>query len=198
MMIKALIFDYNGVITTSGDFESFLAEKAEKTNRKANEIQLMVRQHWDLAKVGAANSELLWIMAADYFRCEVRQLRQEWLDWFGVRQDLLSFIKKLKNKYKTALLTNIIRDWFEQVKKEQYLDRYFDHIVSSYEARAAKPDPAIFGYVLRKLGLCAEECIFIDDQEKNTSAAAKLGFTVILFESMEKLQKKLAEYGVTV
>lgn len=197
-MIKAIIFDYNGVITNHGDFESFLAEKAVKTNRNASEIQQMVRQHWDLAKIGAANSELLWIMVADYFRGDIQELRQEWLVWFGVRKDLLSLITTLRTRYKTALLTNIVRDWFEQVKKEQHLDKYFDYIVSSYEVRAAKPDPVIFGYLLRQAGLPAGECIFIDDQEKNTKAAQKLGFKVILFESVKKLKGKLAEYGVTV
>lgn len=197
-MIKALIFDYNGVLTNHGDFESFLAEKAKNTSRDAREIQQIVRQYWDLAKVGAIDSELIWVHVAGYFHCEAQELRREWLSWFKLRQDLLLLITKLKNKYKTALLTNITRDWFEQVRKEQNLEAYFEVIVSSYEAKAAKPDPEIFEYTLQKLGLKADECIFIDDQEKNTSAAFKIGFKVILFESVKKLKVQLMEYGVMV
>ncbi|MEK6950846.1 MAG: HAD family phosphatase [Nanoarchaeota archaeon] len=196
-MIKAVIFDYNGVITVPGDFESFLADKAKKTNREATAIQRLVREHWDRAKVGALDSELLWVQAADYFHCPRLELRQEWLSWFRLRKDLLLFIKQLKRNYKTALLTNIIRDWFEQVRPEQHLDDYFDVIVTSYEAQAAKPQPAIFKYALDQLGLKAEECIFVDDQEKNIRAAAALGFKTILFSSAEQLQQELSKPGVS-
>ncbi|MBI2668818.1 HAD family phosphatase [Candidatus Woesearchaeota archaeon] len=195
-MIKAVIFDYNGVITNQGDFDGFLAEKAHQSHRPVQEIQQIVKHHWDLAKVGAIDSELIWVHAADYLHCEASELRQEWLSWFGLRKDLLLFIKQLKMKYKTALLTNITRDWFEQAKQEQHLDTYFDVIVSSYEAGAAKPGQKIFEYCLRKLNLGAADCIFIDDQTKNIESAANLGFKTILFLSEDQVKQGLITLGI--
>ena len=197
-MIKAIIFDYNGVLTVPGEFNGFLAQEARHRNCDLAEIKKIVRHHWDLARVGAIKSELLWISAAQYFHCNPQELRQAWLAWFTLRPDLLLSIKKLKIKYQTVLLTNMIQDWFEQIKQEQHLNDYFHHLIASYEAQAAKPDIKIFNYTLLKLGLTPEECIFIDDQEKNTVAAARLGFKTILFSSTENLILQLAEHGVTI
>lgn len=56
---------------------------------------------------------------------------------------------------------------------------YFDGMVTSFEAHAAKPDPKIFEYAIENLGIKPEETIFFDDSETNTKAAAALGFQTV-------------------
>ncbi len=53
-------------------------------------------------------------------------------------------------------------------------------MVTSFEAKAAKPDAQIFHYTCRSLGIVPEETLFFDDSEANTSAAAALGFNTAL------------------
>ena len=58
-------------------------------------------------------------------------------------------------------------------------DYYFDGMVTSFEAKCAKPDPEIFRYTCRKLGIRPEETVFFDDSTANTDAAAALGFRTV-------------------
>ncbi|MEU1284491.1 HAD family phosphatase [Kitasatospora sp. NPDC005856] len=56
----------------------------------------------------------------------------------------------------------------------------FDEVVLSAEVGLRKPDPAIFRLVLDRLGVSAEECLFVDDSEQNLATAAELGITPVL------------------
>ena len=190
-MIKAVIFDYNGVLTCQGTFAPLIQEYSVKCGRNSEELAKLVRQYWDLAKLDKIPSMQFWEKIAEFLNQDPQQLRRNWIDSFGFREEMLSVIKQIKKSYKTALLTNEIQDWTEEAIKKYSLETYFACIVPSYQAKAAKPDPKIFHYLLKKLDLTAEECVFIDDQEKNTSAAIKMGFNTILFVSIDQVQKEL-------
>jgi len=56
-------------------------------------------------------------------------------------------------------------------------------VVDSAFVGVRKPDPAIYGIVLERLGLAAGECAFVDDIAINVRAAAELGFAGVRFES---------------
>ncbi|MEE1820966.1 HAD family phosphatase [Streptomyces sp. BE20] len=55
----------------------------------------------------------------------------------------------------------------------------FDVVVLSAEVGLRKPDPAIFSLTLDRLGVPAEETVFVDDSEQNLVAAAELGVTPV-------------------
>lgn len=56
---------------------------------------------------------------------------------------------------------------------------YFDGIVTSFEAKCCKPDPAIFRKVVEEFGINPSETIFFDDSEANCRIAAGLGFRAV-------------------
>jgi 2-haloacid dehalogenase len=74
--------------------------------------------------------------------------------------------------------------------------RLFDGIVISGEVKVAKPDPLIFGLMLKMIDRPAVECLFIDDSESNVSAAQKLGFATILFKSPDQLELELEKLEI--
>lgn len=104
----------------------------------------------------------------------------------GIPAHRLDELRRLRRSYRVYMLSNTnpimwkskIRDDFGQ----QGLTRedYFDGIVTSFEAKALKPDRAIFDYACRKLGIRPEETLFIDDSQANLVAAAALGFRTAL------------------
>ena len=55
-----------------------------------------------------------------------------------------------------------------------------------------KPDPRIFQHMLSIVGRPANECIYIDDSQKNFLAAQSLGFQAIHFQSPEQLQTDIS------
>lgn len=100
----------------------------------------------------------------------------------GIPRHRLEELRKLREKYKIYLLsnTNPIM-WHDKIAAEfrqegLTINDYFDGIVTSYEARALKPDAAIFRYAEEKLDIKPSETIFFDDSKQNTDAAAALGF----------------------
>ena len=55
-----------------------------------------------------------------------------------------------------------------------------------------KPNKDIFEHLLNKYGLHAEDCVFIDDSEKNVNGARAAGIKAILFTGdAEKLREEL-------
>lgn len=56
---------------------------------------------------------------------------------------------------------------------------YFDGMVTSFEAHAAKPDARIFDYAVENLGIKPEETLFFDDSQVNVDAAKALGFNAV-------------------
>ncbi|SFC62620.1 HAD family hydrolase [Streptomyces aidingensis] len=69
----------------------------------------------------------------------------------------------------------------------------FDEVVLSTDHGVRKPDPAIFHLVLDKLGVPAEQCLFVDDSEENLAAAHRLGITPLLALDEKVVARRLRE-----
>ena len=95
-------------------------------------------------------------------------------------------------------LTNWSAETFALVRPDPayaFLDR-FRRIFVSGELRLAKPDAAIFRHVLEAIGAPAEQCLFIDDAERNVAAAAALGLRTHHFTDAPQLGRELAQLGL--
>ena len=68
--------------------------------------------------------------------------------------------------------------------------------ILSCREKLIKPDPAIYRLLLARYGLTAEECVFLDDSEKNVRAARELGMYGIVFRDREQGLRELRELGV--
>lgn len=82
------------------------------------------------------------------------------------------------------ILSNYGQDSFEHLYRKDLFARLFtyfprDHLFVSGFMGSAKPYHSIFEIFLKKSGLMAEECVFIDDQLENVVAAQRLGFQAI-------------------
>ena len=94
--------------------------------------------------------------------------------------------------YRLVGLTNWSAEKFALSRARYELFNLFDDIIVSGEVGTMKPEREIFDLTLRKLGLCAQECLFIDDSLKNVEAAAAMGFRVIHFQSPSHLAAELS------
>ncbi|WBP85450.1 HAD-IA family hydrolase [Kitasatospora cathayae] len=69
----------------------------------------------------------------------------------------------------------------------------FDAVVLSAEHGVRKPEPEAFQVVLERLGVSAEECLFVDDSEENLVAAQRLGLTPVLGLDEDVVVRRLRE-----
>jgi putative hydrolase of the HAD superfamily len=117
--------------------------------------------------------------------------------WTTQNPAMLAWQLALKQRgFLTAILSNMGDNVLENMQREfDWLPR-FDVLVWSFQLRMAKPDPAIYRYVLQELGARAEETLFLDDKLVNIHAALALGFTAIQFSNVEKLRIDLVASGL--
>jgi HAD superfamily hydrolase (TIGR01509 family) len=116
--------------------------------------------------------------------------------WGGDRLDevLVDFIRGLREDYTTALLSNAWDDLRPLLVDFWKIADAFEQIFISGEMGMAKPDPAIFQEVVKRLEVDPEEIIFVDDFIENVEAARAAGWNAIHFHSREQTLAELAEY----
>jgi len=89
-------------------------------------------------------------------------------------------VQYARKKYKTGLITNG-KTSIQYGKIDRLGLRHdFDLIIVSEEAGCKKPDPEIFEMALEKLGLRAEQCVYIGDHPVNDiEGASRIGMKTI-------------------
>jgi len=112
--------------------------------------------------------------------------------WLTENPPMLAWQLALKQR---GLLTAIVSNMGDTVhdlmqRKFDWLSR-FDVLVWSYQLHVTKPGPAIYRYVLEKLGTQREETLFIDDRPVNVEAAISIGMKGVVFTTVEKLREDL-------
>jgi epoxide hydrolase-like predicted phosphatase len=74
---------------------------------------------------------------------------------------------------------------------ESLLDELFDGVVISGDVGMHKPEPAIFILGAERIGLYAEECLFVDDLRENCAGAEEVGMTAILHRGADRTLPQL-------
>lgn len=117
--------------------------------------------------------------------------------WTTQNPVMLNWQLKLKQSgILTAILSNMGDNVLANMKREfDWLPR-FDVLVWSFQLHMAKPDPAIYHYVLNELGAKPEETLFLDDKLVNIEAAQALGIKAIQFSNVDKLRIDLKAAGL--
>ncbi|OQA13168.1 MAG: Alpha-D-glucose-1-phosphate phosphatase YihX [bacterium ADurb.Bin363] len=192
--IKGIIFDYGCVISTKFDEkeaeEICLILGLEKDS--FYKIYYAIRPEYDK---GALNTQEYWRKIAGEYNIflseeEIERLKE--LDikgWTVIDEKMLSFIKETrKNISKMAILSNMPSDILEYLEKSFEWLNLFDTLVFSCNPGINKPDREIYMICLERLGLAPEECVFIDDTERNIQAAEKLGLNTILYKSFDEFK----------
>ena len=112
--------------------------------------------------------------------------------WIDGMQELLQILRA--QGHSIATLSNY-PSWYDVLNQRMCIDSFVDQHFVSYRIQARKPDAQIYHYVLQKIGVEANQAVFIDDREENVSAARSLGMSAFLFSSAETLQKEFEKEG---
>ena len=195
--IKCVIFDIGGVLSLYTDMRTYFKwEKKLDLPQKGLFNILYESKVSKLATLGKATTDEVWEdlgRQCNVSSEELKILREEIWAGYEWNTELLDYIRSLKPKYKTAIVSDAWSDARESMQGTINNDT-FDVIVFSAEVGVQKPAPEIFQYALSKLGIAPEEAIFVDDREKNILGADQLGMKGVFFtdtqtaiEDIEKL-----------
>ena len=194
-MIRAVLFDFGGVILTS-PFEGF--------NRYEDEVSLprdTIR--WLNATNPDTNAwarfergELSPGAFVEVFEAEAAELGFE-LDATRmlaalrgtIRRPMVEALRRCSQHLKTAMLTNNFRPPGEESGTEAMTDgagqdlaevhSLFDLIIESSVVGVRKPEPRFYEIACERLQVDPAECVFLDDLGINLKPARAMGMTTI-------------------
>ena len=175
--MKAIVLDMYGVIVkqTGDDFVPYVQQTFPDLSVEE------IHTPWFKADIGEISSLDVWKTIG--FQGDLERIEAEYLDTIELSDGFIDFIEKVKNKYKLAIISNDSSRLSKYLREKFDLNKYFDVISISGDLKIQKPDERIFLLTIEKLGLNAEDCIYVDDREGNLAAAKKVGMKPILLNS---------------
>lgn len=186
-MIKAIIFDCFGVIYT--DTLAIVERKYIQKNSQKLELVKDLRRQNDL---GLLSRDEFWDQAAEILGIQRAELDTNISSAKGADWELLEYIKQLKKDYKTAILSNVGQGFLERIFDSDHpQSQYFDTLIASGDHGVAKPDKEIYMIAADRLGVHPQECVFIDDLERHTKGASKVGMKTIIYKDFETMKTEL-------
>lgn len=182
-MIRAIIFDYFDVFRTDG-YNRWLQQHGYARSGPF----LAASEGHDK---GTLSDKEFFQAIADASGESAEQVEHEMEADVVVDWSLVDYLATLRGTYKTALLSNSSSEYLRNELKQHELEKYFDVIVISSEVGLIKPEPEVFEYIMQKLRVRPEECIFTDDNQRHIAAAEKLGIKSILFTGVSELKQQI-------
>lgn len=119
-----------------------------------------------------------------------------WNATFRENEDMATLLQQLKQHRPIYLLSNTNDSHYAYLERTHKVSRHFDELILSYLVGSSKPEEAIYLEVLKRSGLKAEDCLFVDDLPANIAAASKLGMNTIQFVGIDDLKKRLTSFGI--
>ncbi|MBN2042516.1 MAG: HAD family phosphatase [Candidatus Aenigmarchaeota archaeon] len=195
-MIKALIFDWYGVFTDKLLDVCYNEIKSKIDRESLRKVWLSYLDR--CVKNDFSYEEFLKMVfreigiGFDGYEYLIRKHGE-------IDQKMLDIVLRLRKNHKIALLSDN-SDVMIPIIEERIggFRKYFDVVVLSNVERMVKINGRMFGITLEKLGMKPEECLFVDDRQRNTEVAEKLGIRSILFESPGQLKRELEGFGVQI
>jgi FMN phosphatase YigB (HAD superfamily) len=203
-MIKALFFDFDGVLTL------------DKTGSLTTTRSISTATGIDYARVKAAfapyNDDLMrgrcthaavWAaichdLAADI---DIRLLEKAFAST-PLNVEMLSLAERLRPAYIVGVITDNRCDRMDCIERLHRLSVLFHPIVVSAAVGSTKAERAIFEHALALAGVAPYECIFIDNTPRNLVVPREMGIDGIHFDDeandIRRLISELRERDIAV
>ena len=197
MSLRAVLFDLGGVLVRT-EYQAPRQHLAERFGMDYDDMDRIVfgggaNGSAALATVGKISEDEHWLNVMKVLKrpaSECERIRAEFYAGDVIDRTLLDFLRSLKPKYKTGLISNAWSGLRKYILHEKF-DDAFEYMVISAEVAVAKPDPKIFQIALEQLQVKPNEAVFVDDFIENIEACKKVGMKGILFKDPESAIKQV-------
>ncbi|MBX4190964.1 HAD family phosphatase [Candidatus Saccharibacteria bacterium] len=184
-MIKAVIFDFFGVLATRG------LRQYKKIYFKNDEHKIMqgktLQRELDSGTLGY--DEFIDRLAdlGETSREKVLQYTENYLP----NRKLLDYIRQeLKPKYRIGIISNSGADWVLKIIGDDD-KKLFDDIVLSYQTGSVKPEPEIYKMSAKNLGVKPAECVLVDDILIYCHGAEAAGMSAVWYKNLKQMKRQL-------
>lgn len=201
-MIKAVFFDYDGVLTTdkTGSLTT-CRYLSGATGIELSAVRAAFRRHNADLTLGRTTHRRVWgeICRSLGHDLDMDLLRKAF-ESTPMNAGMLSLARELKRKCVVGIITDNKKDRLEHLRRYQGLDTVFNPIVVSAEVGADKKGEDIFLHALRLAGVSPREAVFIDNSKDNLVAPGALGIHTVFHDDARNdlgaLSEALRRYKV--
>ena len=188
MTVRAVFFDLGGVIVRT-EFQSPRQQLAERLGMEYDDLVKIVFDSPTAQKAttGEMTSAEHWEAVMKRLKrpaAETQTVRDEFFGGDIIDRDILAFLRSLRGKVITGLISNAWSDLRDYIVREKF-DDAFDHMVISAEVGTAKPGARIYQVALEQAGVSSNEAVFVDDFIENIEGCEKLGIRGIHFRESQ-------------
>lgn len=196
MNIRAVFFDFGGVIQRT-EYQAPRQHLAERFGMDYDDIDRIVfaSDSAQRASVGEIEEEAHWqnvLKRVKGSEADVSVIKNEFFGGDVIDLDLVNFIRSLRGKFHTGLISNAWSGLRSVLEKEKLID-VFDTVIISAEVGMTKPEPGIFRLALEQAKVKAEEAVFVDDVQVNIDGCQEVGMRGVLFDDPHKAMERLKE-----
>lgn len=184
-MIKAILFDMDGVLIDAKDWHY------EALNKALGLFGIEISRYDHLHTFdGLPTKVKLQMLSEQYYLPQqlhnfVNQMKQIYTVQMIHKKCHPMFhheyaLSKLHNEgYKIAVCSNSIRATIELMMERSMLSNYIDLIVSNEDVKKAKPDPEMYQTAIAKFGFNPQECVVVEDNPNGIAAGKASGASVL-------------------
>lgn len=184
-MIKAVIFDMDGVLIEAKDWHY------EALNKSLNLFGYNISRFDHLTKFdGLPTKDKLNILTTEYnlpveLHSFINEMKQHYTMEIVHTKCKPLFIheyalSKLKSEgYRLAVASNSVKNTVITMMDKASLTPYLDFLISNEDVKKGKPDPEMYIKTIELLGFKPEECVVVEDNENGIRAAKGAGAHVL-------------------
>ena len=184
-MIKAIIFDCFGVLSTEGwipyRYQYFGNNK--ELFEHSGDLQKQVDA--GLMSIEDFIKDISEMSGVD------EQSTTNMLERVAPNRQLIDFIRsEIAPKYSVGMLSNAGDNWLDKIFAAKDL-ALFDEIALSFQNGYIKPDANSYESIASRLGVETQECIFVDDQERYCTGAIDVGMKAVWYKDFDQMRTDL-------
>ena len=189
--ITAILFDMDGlVLDTEKLYTRFWQEAANALGYPMTKEQALGMRSLNRG-AGLAKMQSYFGESVNYDA--IRGKRIEMMDAFVEKEgvtlkpgihELLGYLKE--NGIKTAIATSSPIERTVLYLTSVGLEKSFDELVSGYMVEKGKPEPDIYLYAAKKLGVKPQECMVLEDSPAGIMAAYRAGCLPVMIPDQDE------------
>ncbi|MDR1587655.1 MAG: HAD family phosphatase [Treponema sp.] len=201
MSIKAVVFDYGGVICFPPDAtaERRLAELTGLSVETLNGLNRKYRGEYDRGTFDGGAYYKYILSQAGLFPDEGRLeeiARADNEGWKRINGETLALMRDIKAAgFRVGILSNMPRDFLAWARKNIPVFTGLDAAVFSCEYNLIKPEAAIYEKLREKTGFDYGEIVFFDDLPDNVQKAGELGIKSFVWKGPAAAREELKKIG---
>ena len=197
-MIKAFIFDFDGVLVRTEDTSPHFAWD-KRLGLAPGSVERAIRHSdlWIQAQLGRVTPRAYWTGVAEMLymrRDDIAELRRDCLGGDRLNYRAIDLLRDLHERGCTVVLLANDSIELEARLTELGIDALFDHILISAQIGVMKPDVTAFRVALQTVGAAPGEVVLIDDSLTNIRAAQALGMHAVLVRPETDVRAELQPY----